>query len=431
MKMGVVADDVTGANDIGIMLAKAGYVTHVYSFATPATFAHYHRLQAADICILDTNSRFDPPDMAYSKVFAATRQLQQAGCPTFFNKTCSVFRGNIGAEFDAMLDALQEDFAVVVLGFPKNGRITRDGIHYVHGQRLEVSEFRHDPMHPMKQSNLVEILQAQTQRPVALAPHTIVRQGPAALRHYIQEMRARCHYLIVDVIDQRALATIAAAVHDCRVLCGSSALAEELPAVWGPDRRQGPSVTPPPLTGRGVLCAAGSLMPQTAAQIAYLQQQGTAVFTLDTRRLFTSRERQAAMERVWREMGPRLAGGEDALFQAANSAAAVEQTRAEGLRHGLAVAEVSRLVSGTIADIVALLVEQAGLNRLVVAGGDTSAAVCARLGIDSLLIWQEIQPGLPSCLTLERPWMWLVLKSGSFGSVDFLAQAIAHMKREA
>jgi uncharacterized protein YgbK (DUF1537 family) len=244
-------------------------------------------------------------------------------------------------------------------------------------------------------------------------------------------MRARCHYLIVDVIDQRALATIAAAVYDCRVLCGSSALAEELPAVWGQDRRQGPSVTPPPPTGMGVLCAAGSLMPQTAAQIEYLRQQGTAVFTLDTRRLFTPDERQVEIERLWREMAPRLAGGADVLFHAANSSAAVEQTRAKGLQHGLAVAEVSRLVSGTIADIVALLVERAGLNRLVVAGGDTSAAVCARLGIDSLLIWREIQPGLPSCLTLERPWMWLVLKSGSFGSVDFLAQAIHHVKREA
>lgn len=147
MKMGVVADDVTGSNDIGIMFAKSDYLTHVYSFKEEAGSFATSKNDAPDIRILDTNSRLDPPEIAYRKVFTATRELQQAGCRQFHNKTCSVFRGNIGAEFDAMLDALGLEFAVVVLGFPKNGRTTVDGIHYVHGKRLEDSEFRHDPIH--------------------------------------------------------------------------------------------------------------------------------------------------------------------------------------------------------------------------------------------------------------------------------------------
>jgi uncharacterized protein YgbK (DUF1537 family) len=117
MKMGVVADDITGSNDIGIMFAKSDYLTHIYSFKE--NVFSKERLSVPDILILDTNSRLDPPDVAYNKVFTATRALQQAGCRQFHNKTCSVFRGNIGAEFDAMLDALSLEFAVVVLGFPK------------------------------------------------------------------------------------------------------------------------------------------------------------------------------------------------------------------------------------------------------------------------------------------------------------------------
>ncbi|HET6822854.1 MAG TPA: four-carbon acid sugar kinase family protein, partial [Anaerolineales bacterium] len=235
MKMGVVADDVTGSNDIGIMFAKSDYLTHIYSFEDASSFAvSMENLSAPDILILDTNSRLDPPDVAYNKVFAATRMLQQAGCRQFHNKTCSVFRGNIGAEFDAMLDALGLDFAVVVLGFPKNGRTTVDGIHYVHGKKLEDSEFRRDPIHPMQRSDLVGILQSQTKRKVALLAHDVVDRGAEALRDEIQRMRTQCQYLILDVTDQSALATIARAVHDEPVLCGSSAIAEELPAVWGP-----------------------------------------------------------------------------------------------------------------------------------------------------------------------------------------------------
>ena len=278
MKMGVVADDVTGSNDIGIMFAKSDYLTHIYSFKEDAfSFAaRKEDMGAPDILILDTNSRLDPPDVAYRKVFAATRELQQAGCRQFHKKTCSVFRGNIGAEFDAMLDALALEFAVVVLGFPKNGRTTVDGIHYVQGKKLEDSEFRHDPIHPTQRSDLVGILGSQTKRKVALVTHALIDQGAEALRDEVQRMRAQCQYLILDVTDQAALATIARAVHDEPVLCGSSAIAEELPAVWGSPQARRDQQALPPLKEIGIPVVSGSLMPQTAAQIEHMRQKGAS-----------------------------------------------------------------------------------------------------------------------------------------------------------
>ena len=205
------------------------YKRQVYTCDPAAPFRHEEGLHLPDVAILNTNSRLDPAGLAYDKVQAATRQLQAAGCRQFFNKTCSVFRGNIGAEFDSMLDALEQEFALVVLGFPRNGRLTIDGVHYVHGVRLEESEFRNDPVHPMTHSNLVDILGSQTRRRVARIGHDVVERGPAALRREIAALRSRCNYLILDVADQAALATIARAAGDYPVLCGSSALAEELP----------------------------------------------------------------------------------------------------------------------------------------------------------------------------------------------------------
>ncbi len=431
MKMGVVADDVTGSNDIGIMFAKGGYAAHVYTYEGAGTLERAPRLDEADVCVLDTDSRFYATRSAYEKVFAATRDLQRAGCPRFFNKTCSVFRGNIGAEFDAMLDALGEEFAIVVLGFPKNGRITRDGIHYVHGRRLEESEFRNDPMHPMTRSNLVEILQSQTERRVGLVTHEVVSQGARALRERIEVMRSQCNYLILDVADQEALRTIAEATVAYKVFCGSSALAEELPAAWEPLSPRAHSADLPELTGVGVLCAAASLMPQTAAQIAHLRERGTPTWELDTLGLFDSGEREQQVARLTGELARHLQEGEDVLLHASNDPESVEQTRAEGTRRGFSKTELSRLVSGTLAEVVAGVVERTGVNRLAILGGDTSAAVCARLGVTGMRVWKEIQPGLPSCISLNEPPMLLVLKSGSFGSPDFVEQAIAHLKSEA
>jgi uncharacterized protein YgbK (DUF1537 family) len=429
MKMGVVADDITGSNDIGIMFAKSDYLTHIYSFEEASSFTvPKEDLGAPDILILDTNSRLDPPDVAYRKVFAATRELQQAGCRQFHNKTCSVFRGNIGTEFDAMLDALSLEFAVIVLGFPKNGRTTMNGIHYVHGKRLEDSEFRRDPIHPMKRSDLVGILQLQTKRKVGLVTHEIIDEGPQALREEIQRMRAQCNYLILDVIDQAALAKIARAVHDEPVLCGSSAIAEELPAVWGPPQARQQRHTLPPLKEMGILVVAGSLMPQTAAQIEHLQQKGASCFVLDTSRLFDPVQREAQITNLSASIARRLRIGNDVIFHSPNDPHALKMTNQAGMAHSVSTTEISRFVSEALAEVTARALGETGQNRLVVAGGETSAAVCARLRIRGMRVWKEIQPGLPSCVSLNDPPRMLVLKSGSFGKPDFFERALEHLR---
>ena len=428
--MGVVADDITGANDIGSMFANAGHLVHVYasdSFAS-RTFDGAH--DRPDICIVDTNSRLDTQDEAYRKVFTATRQLQEAGYNRYFNKTCSVFRGNVGVEFDAMLDALEEEFALVVLGFPKNGRLTIDGIHYVHGERLEASPFRHDPIHPAAQSNLVEILQAQTRRKVALLNHRVIAGGVASVRECVEAMRGVCNYLIADVPDQAALRTIAQASEGCRVYCGSSALAEELPRAS--DHRQASSNRGdlPPRDGLGVLCAAGSLTPQTRMQIEHLRTEGVPAVELNTLALFDAHEQVREIERIVASLGQYLTQGHDALVYAANHPNAVEQTQAEGSRRKWSRADVGRLVESSLAKIVAQVLHKSGGRRLVVAGGETSAAVCRELGVHGMRIWKEIQPGLPSCVSLGTPSRLLVLKSGSFGSPNFLQEALDHLRSQ-
>lgn len=431
MIMGVVADDITGANDIGSMFAKAGYLTHVYSYPGRGAYAVQRSVVAPpDVAILDTNSRLDPPDVAYRKVYAATEELRAAGCTRFHNKTCSVFRGNIGVEFDAMLDALGLEFAVVILGFPKNGRTTIDGIHYVHGVKLEESEFKNDPVHPMRQSNLVAILAAQTRRSVGLIDHTVIAQGPDALRDALAAAHGSMNYAILDVADQMTLATIARAVVDEPVLCGSSAIAEELPAVWTQPPSPDPGHHVQRRDGLGILCAAGSLMPQTAAQIAHLREQGTPTFELNPLDLFDADRRAQTISALTARTVAALESGADAVLHTSNTHDALARIRAEGARSGVMGTALSRLVSQALAAIVAQVVAHTGQNRLLIAGGETSNAVCEQLNVTGLRVWQEIQPGLPSCVTLTDPPLLLVLKSGSFGSADFFAQAVAHLKAQ-
>ncbi|WP_028608850.1 four-carbon acid sugar kinase family protein [Paenibacillus harenae] len=436
--IGVVADDITGAGDIGIMFAKARLETHVYPLQD---WEDSGRAGARpDVLIIDTNSRLNRPEDAYEKVFRATKALLGAGCGTFYNKTCSVFRGNIGAEFDAMLDALGASFALVALGFPKTGRTTLGGIHYVRGTRLEESEFRHDPVHPMTRSDLVQILQAQTSRKVDRVDIRTVDAGSERLREEIARKKKDCCYLIVDVRDQASLRIIAEAAKDEPVLCGSSALAEELALL---DRYASSStrsagqeenaVTQLPAEQAkrcNVLCVAGSLMPQTAAQTQYIREKGIRSAELDSLLLIDPQLSGGHMRMVASYAVQQLEAGEDVLVYASNQKEKVAETKRRALQQGMDNTEVSRIVSDALSEVVKDICGRTGQRQIVVAGGETSAAVCGKLGITGFRIWKEIEPGLPSCESLEPRRRLFVLKSGSFGGEDFLWKAIEHLKAE-
>jgi uncharacterized protein YgbK (DUF1537 family) len=420
--IGVVADDTTGANDIGIMFSKNQYSVKILTYNE-----NLNPEKDVDVLIIDTDSRLDPPQVSYDKVFKATKILQKMGCSMYYNKTCSVFRGNIGKEFDAMMDALDEKFAVISLAFPKNGRKTLYGIHTVYGKLLENSEFAKDPVHPMRQSDLVAILQEQTSRKVSLVNIDAVRQGAKYLQQAIEKSGKDSNYCIVDSEDQSDLKIVAEAVRDYRVLCGSSAIAEELPNFL-PPRQSDSALANAKITDKnGVLVISGSLTPQTRAQTAYLSSLGTPVVVIDSRKIFTDSEYKEEVKRVSKLATSILNDGKDVLVMADNSDEVVLETKGIGKKQNLDPLTVSKLVSAALADITEILVEHTGLKRLVVAGGDTSGTVCRKLGIQGNYILREIETGLPSGLAIGRD-MLIVLKSGSFGKEDFLLCAVEHLK---
>mgnify|MGYP001183363131 CR=1 FL=1 len=426
--IGIVADDITGANDIGIMYKKAGLLTDVY----PYEYRHdlSERRILPEVAVIDTNSRLDSKEEAYDKVFESTKQLMELGYKQFFNKTCSVFRGNIGAEFDAMLDALNESFAVVVLGFPKNGRTTIHQQHYVYGKKLDESNFRNDPVHPMTESNIVDILKSQTTRVVDHVDISVIREGYEAIKKEIQRRRNDCHYLILDVEDQLSLEEIAKAIIDEKVIAGASGVAEELARVSSPINGNEQDLIQPAQYNQenvGILCAAGSLTPQTFGQVAFIKEQGISYREMDTTKLFSD-DKVTYLKGLIQHLAETVTAGSDALVYASNQPELVAKTKEIGKAKGFSNEEISRVVSNSLAGVVASVVKQTGVERILLAGGETSPSICQKLGIKGLRVHEEIEPGLPSCISIEKPHYVLVLKSGSFGGVDFFEKALNHLK---
>jgi uncharacterized protein YgbK (DUF1537 family) len=104
-------------------------------------------------------------------------------------------------------------------------------------------------------------------------------------------------------------------------------------------------------------------------------------------------------------------------------AASAPPDKVQALQAALGREAAGALIEDALARIAAGLVD-AGVRRMVVAGGETSGAVVSRLGVQRLRIGAEIDPGVPwTYAEGSRPPMLLALKSGNFGGRDFFAGA--------
>jgi 3-dehydrotetronate 4-kinase len=109
------------------------------------------------------------------------------------------------------------------------------------------------------------------------------------------------------------------------------------------------------------------------------------------------------------------------------SSSTPDQVAALQARHGRDAA--GHAIEQAMADIAEGLV-QAGVRRLVVAGGETSGAVVDRLGIPGFLVGAEIAAGVPVLRTIgaKHREMLLALKSGNFGGPEFFSDALGLMR---
>ncbi|HHV08816.1 MAG TPA: four-carbon acid sugar kinase family protein [Clostridiales bacterium] len=414
----VIADDVTGANDIGIMYTKAGHSSVVYSLDQLDERAEFEE----DVSIIDTNSRFLSDRDAFRRVCQAVMLFPKNQVRQFFNKQCSVFRGNIGAEFDAMLDALEEEFAIIILGFPDNGRTTIHGIHYVHGKKLEDSQFKDDPVHPMKQSDLLEILKSQTGRKAAAIHYEYLDQGVEILKQRIGELKEEVNYVIIDVRNNEDLSVIAEAVRDEKVICGSSAIGYYLGLLHKSNAKQ-EGTEALKRAGTSILCIAGSLTPQTKSQIAYIKNRNYPVITLDTTQLFTGEAYRNEKRRILKEYAKARVHSPMVLIHSMNQEEEVLRTKHLAAAAGIDNTAVSEMVSAALSDLAKVIADHYKIRKFVICGGDTSASFCNKMSIKGMKVIKEIESGLPTCRSITKPYYELVLKSGSFGSEEFIEKA--------
>jgi uncharacterized protein YgbK (DUF1537 family) len=410
MRIGAIADDLTGATDLGLMFSRAG-LRVVQCVGVPASVKG---LEDAQAIIVSLKTRTVPPDEAVARSLEALAFLMEAGADRFLFKYCSTFdstdHGNIGPVADALMTHLGETRTIACPSMPANGRTVYQGHLFVGPLLLSDSSMKDHPLTPMKDASLVRVLQRQTQRPVSLIAHDVVAKGGRELEAALARFAGMA---IVDAIDEGDLVRIGKAARDLKLLTGGSGIGLGMAANFPPKELMAEPAATKPAPG-GAVVLAGSCSSATRRQIAHAAAAGVPTMRIMPRALASGELTVVDAIAFVRE----AAGAFPPILYSSADPDEIEKVQS-ALGRGAA----GLLVETFLAQVAKGLLDS-GATRFIVAGGETSGAVTHALQARTLAIGPEIDPGVPwTSFHHEGRTIALALKSGNFGADDFFLKA--------
>ena len=416
--MGCLADDFTGATDLANELQRQGLRTILFlDNVFPST-----DLKAIDAVVIALKIRTAPIHNAISQSMKALNWLKENSCQFIYYKYCSTFdstdQGNIGPVIDALLDDLNESFTIASPAFPRTGRSVYQGYLFVGSKLLGESHMRFHPLTPMTESNLVELLRRQSAGNVGLISWHTIKQGERAIREAFQKARqANIRCAVVDAIEDSDLIEIGRAAYaELKLLTGASGVAYGLAKTLVEKHLKLHQIgkLELPITRGSAAVIAGSCSHATLKQIEWMKKE-LPCFLIDILQ---------------------LADGKDIIFDAMEWAkhhletqpvlihTSVPPNQLKEIQTTLGTEKAGQLAERALSQITQRLVD-AGVRRLIVAGGETAGAVVKALKINAIRIGPEIDPGVPWTIPECDSPMLLSLKSGNFGSDNFFEKAFA------
>jgi 3-dehydrotetronate 4-kinase len=423
LKLGCIADDYTGASDLANTLTRAGLRT-VQTIGVPAGDLV---LPEVDAVVVSLKSRSIEASAAVRRSREADRWLRGRGAKHVLFKICSTFdstdAGNIGPVMDALRADSGDEIVLVTPAFPETGRTVYQGNLFVGPVPLNESPLKDHPLNPMHDANLVRVLARQSMTKIGLVDLAMVAQGVDAVRARLAQLVSDgVGAAIVDAVFDADLTTVGTAALDHRVSVGASGIGLGLARALVASGRVAEGhaeAAAMERVGGPAACLAGSCSQATLAQIANAEKI-MPVLHLDPERVVQGPD-EARRALGWAT--DRLANG-PVLIASSVTPGEVQALQA---RHGREAA--GHAIEQAMADIAEGLA-QAGVKRLVVAGGETSGAVVDRLKIPGFLVGAEIAAGVPVLRTVgvQTGDMLLALKSGNFGGPQFFADALRLMR---
>lgn len=439
-KVGIVADDLTGATTVGVLLARSGLKTA--AFFDTASFSSSEAVYPA--MVVSSDSRSLPKAEAQQKVSAAVEALQTRGAHYFSKRIDTTLRGGIGYEIDAMLALLpMETIAVVVPAMPQSRRILVGGYSVIDSVALSCTDVAHDVRTPVTESWVPGLLAEQTRHQVGYIALSSVMKGQEQIqRDLCEQQRRGVRVIVVDAIALDDVDAIARAVVtlNWNVLAVdpgpfTERLARHRGLMLEPLRTAQPRADKP----RGsIVIVAGSATAVTKKQLRYLidHQSNVCHIPVDAE-LLVDRQNAAEVEvnRVLRQAKRCVPEYKDTLFVFESALTGrllnlhEEETRF-GLPYGSAAENINAGLGNIVREVLGCAPDT--IKGLYMTGGDTMVSVLKQLGATGIEMIDYVIPQTDMVRIIGGKYAGLICvgKGGLTGPEDIIQTIVEHIYKQ-
>lgn len=427
--VGIIADDLTGANDTALQFKINGADTTILLKYDNIDTTSANSQQAWAI---STESRNISQEEAFDRVKVATQLLVEKFNPDYFYKKIdSTIRGNIAVEVLSMLNVLGWDAAIIMPAFPQEGRITVGGYHLLRGVPIERTEMARDPHSPISESHVPTLLKNQLGENLEdlvdkISLKTIMDGAGPILKKINKLIEKGVKIIVADSVSTTDLEQIVLAMSksEYKILpVGTAAAGKVLSNEWFPVE-EGQEILPIKLPKLPKLIISGSATQITANQIDKFEQ---------------SEEYEENSLTIELDMETILAGVNDDLVNRIvsnlkNDNIVLVHT-SNLLKNFNGFTENTELTKAGLAieitDFLAELTKRVLANKkavLITLGGETSYKCCDAIDANQLQLVEEVLPAI----ALSRKTcsdQWIVTKSGNLGGVNTLIEILKYFEK--
>lgn len=426
--IGIIADDLTGANDTALQFHLRGCNTQILLDYNSQSDGVTHTQAWA----VSTESRNTDAETAKQKVRAATENLiNNFNIEYFYKKIDSTIRGNIAPETLAMLEVLGWDAAIILPAFPNEGRTTVGGYHLLKGIPIERTELARDPHSPIYESYIPSILSKQLpegeQDLVSLVELKTVMRGAGPILMRLNELIAAGKKLIVmDAVSTVDIEQIILATEksNYKILpCGSAGAAQALGNIWLPEMKyQHITKTIPELPK---LIVSGSSTELTASQIKRLSDdediENTYFIEVKLADVLQNRTNEAVERAI-----SNLKKDNIVVIHSSNLIGSEEDLAQVLFENELTKTRFTSMIGDYLSKITKQIVDEKEVI-LITIGGETSYKCCKAIGSQNIQLIDAVAPAIPLCI--DHKAQWIVTKSGNLGNPTTLIDVIKYFEQ--
>lgn len=423
---GIIADDLTGANDTALQFHQKGASTKILldSSCEPKVKA------GTEVWALSSESRNIPTDDAVANVEKAVKTFaENFSFDYYYKKIDSTLRGHIAKETLTMLDILGYDAAVVFPAFPQEGRIAVGGYHLAKGVPIGKTEMAIDPHSPITESHIPTLLRTQlgeTEFDLVgeIGLRTVLNgAGPVLMR--INELVKEGKKLIVaDATSITDIEQIALAINKCehKILpTGTAAGAQVLSKYWlaGVEK----SSTEVHIGKLPKLIISGTATQITASQIKKLEQSDdyddVNFIALDSKTILDGK-----CEEIAERIVLNLKSGVTVCVHTSDLIANFDGFSEDFYNAELTRDKFAGMITDFLAELTKLVLEKIEVV-LITLGGETSYKCSKAINSNELRLIDEVVPAISICQDINNKW--IITKSGNLGNTNTLIEILNYL----